>query len=110
MIRRPPRSTRTDTLVPDTTLFRSQEQRLVVGDELGEQGKDEQGEEDPGRPVAAAVRLEVGDAPPRQRLDGNSEKAIGCRRAARPLGASRLHARDSTAHADRKSTRLNYSH
>src|SRR3546814_5196083 len=87
MIRRPPRSTRTDTLVPDTTLFRSQEQRLVVGDELGEQGKDEQGEEDPGRPVAAAVRLEVGDAPPRQRLDGNSEKAIGCRRAARPLGA-----------------------
>src|SRR3546814_5844076 len=30
MIRRPPRSTRTDTLVPYTTLFRSQEKPLVV--------------------------------------------------------------------------------
>src|SRR3546814_10651534 len=28
MIRRPPRSTRTDTLFPDTTLFRSDEQRV----------------------------------------------------------------------------------
>src|SRR3546814_10811907 len=33
MIRLPPRSTRTDTLVPYTTLFRSRdEDRLVVGD------------------------------------------------------------------------------
>src|SRR3546814_11317131 len=30
MIRRPPRSTRTDTLFPYTTLFRSGEDRLVV--------------------------------------------------------------------------------
>src|SRR3546814_13056185 len=30
MIRRPPRSTRTDTLFPYTTLFRSLEDRLVV--------------------------------------------------------------------------------
>src|SRR3546814_15544092 len=28
MIRRPPRSTRTDTLFPDTTLFRSRDERL----------------------------------------------------------------------------------
>src|SRR3546814_2039603 len=28
MIRRPPRSTRTDTLFPDTTLFRSDDERL----------------------------------------------------------------------------------
>src|SRR3546814_9860106 len=37
MIRRPPRSTRTDTLVPYTTLFRSVEpvvQVLVVGDQF----------------------------------------------------------------------------
>src|SRR3546814_4010651 len=36
MIRRPPRSTRTDTLFPYTTLFRSGpvEQRLVVGERL----------------------------------------------------------------------------
>src|SRR3546814_18891206 len=32
MIRRPPRSTRTDTLFPDTTLFRSQRDLLTVGD------------------------------------------------------------------------------
>src|SRR3546814_3211954 len=31
MIRRPPRSTRTDTLFPDTTLFRSLEQRQRFG-------------------------------------------------------------------------------
>src|SRR3546814_12603560 len=31
MIRRPPRSTRTDTLFPYTTLFRSVGQRLAVG-------------------------------------------------------------------------------
>src|SRR3546814_15223770 len=30
MIRRPPRSTRTDTLFPDTTLFRSNEEREVA--------------------------------------------------------------------------------
>src|SRR3546814_19517255 len=30
MIRRPPRSTRTDTLVPYTTLFRSLEERLQI--------------------------------------------------------------------------------
>src|SRR3546814_6735900 len=33
MIRRPPRSTRTDTLFPYTTLFRSQE-RLEIGGEI----------------------------------------------------------------------------
>src|SRR3546814_14106644 len=33
MIRRPPRSTRTDTLVPYTTLFRSHRERLAVAGE-----------------------------------------------------------------------------
>src|SRR3546814_16894941 len=33
MIRRPPRSTRTDTLFPYTTLFRSVEQRQTIGDD-----------------------------------------------------------------------------
>src|SRR3546814_9817131 len=33
MIRRPPRSTRTDTLFPYTTLFRSQAKRIEVGKE-----------------------------------------------------------------------------
>src|SRR3546814_968173 len=34
MIRRPPRSTRTDTLFPYTTLFRSPSARLLAGDRL----------------------------------------------------------------------------
>src|SRR3546814_4376487 len=38
MIRRPPRSTRTDTLLPYTTLFRSigQQLRIVAGDEIAQ--------------------------------------------------------------------------
>src|SRR3546814_20223653 len=35
MIRRPPRSTRTDTLFPDTTLFRSEGEDSVVVGKLG---------------------------------------------------------------------------
>src|SRR3546814_7320035 len=35
MIRRPPRSTRTDTLFPYTTLFRSAERERDVGDAAG---------------------------------------------------------------------------
>src|SRR3546814_4254968 len=37
MIRRPPRSTRTDTLFPYTTLFRSARGRLVPPDDAGDQ-------------------------------------------------------------------------
>src|SRR3546814_2527992 len=36
MIRRPPRSTRTDTLFPDTTLFRSLAERLFVAHRAGD--------------------------------------------------------------------------
>src|SRR3546814_17961670 len=36
MIRRPPRSTRTDTLLPYTTLFRSVARRNLFRDELGD--------------------------------------------------------------------------
>src|SRR3546814_609223 len=43
MIRRPPRSTRTDTLFPYTTLVRSEERRAVPGEPLGE--VDDQGTE-----------------------------------------------------------------
>src|SRR6056297_4183663 len=35
MIRRPPRSTRTDTLFPYTTLFRSSDRRLKPGTKIG---------------------------------------------------------------------------
>src|SRR3546814_16049176 len=38
MIRRPPRSTRTDTLFPYTTLFRSDETLKAEGARIGEEG------------------------------------------------------------------------
>src|SRR3546814_2499268 len=57
MIRRPPRSTRTDTLFPYTTLFRSQEQRVVeheVGGRHREQhpghAADDEGQHEGDRP------------------------------------------------------------
>src|SRR3546814_13312017 len=42
MIRRPPRSTRTDTLFPDTTLFRSDAGYQGVGKREEHQGRDVQ--------------------------------------------------------------------
>ena len=39
------------------------QERPVVGDQLGEQRDDEQDQEDPERPVAAPVRLEILPAP-----------------------------------------------
>src|SRR3546814_2649082 len=55
MIRRPPRSTRTDTLFPYTTLFRSK----IVGGEAG-----------------SPVRQDMGDAE-RERLSGGVEEGDG---------------------------------
>src|SRR3546814_2050632 len=59
MIRRPPRSTRTDTLFPYTTLFRSQKRRAEIQQELATLG----------RPIALAqayveeqVSSKMGDA------------------------------------------------
>src|SRR3546814_2292005 len=44
MIRRPPRSTRTDTLFPYTTLFRSAEKRADIG---GDEARESEGVGDP---------------------------------------------------------------
>src|SRR3546814_12648115 len=89
MIRRPPRSTRTDTLFPYTTLFRS----LLQPD----------------------IRLDAGILA----LPSEQQRAIGRRltdwldaqkqRHLRPLLAMAQQSRDA-AIADRKSTRLNSSH
>src|SRR3546814_1617088 len=58
MIRRPPRSTRTDTLFPYTTLFRSQQQHRVAGmlrlqfdlaHQIGEEGVGDVGDDHPDR-------------------------------------------------------------
>src|SRR3546814_6299694 len=57
MIRRPPRSTRTDTLFPDTTLFRS---RVVDAGEEGGRHRDVDAVElGRGLPVAVEVAIPV---------------------------------------------------
>src|SRR3546814_16024025 len=72
MIRRPPRSTRTDTLFPYTTLFRSGEHRGRGDAALAQQGheQDEGGEE--GGAVEAAQRQRPG-----LRIIGQGEREKG---------------------------------
>src|SRR3546814_5157699 len=122
MIRRPPRSTRTDTLFPYTTLFRSAAAQAVVdritaagfsdyyivaaGEEANSVALGLYGSEEPARRHQAAlhaagfteVRADaMGDAPPPVTwIDVAS---------ATPLAAA-----DGNALGDRKSTRLNSSH
>src|SRR3546814_6524401 len=113
MIRRPPRSTRTDTLFPYTTLFRSPEPRLDPVDRAAHRRRGEP-EAAPGgrktslgdgrgkdfhrsRTVAAAVHLCVHFK--------NPSPALALLR----LG-SRVHLCVQRNRKDRKSTRLNSSH
>src|SRR3546814_5201093 len=58
MIRRPPRSTRTDTLVPSTTLFRSPQTGFAPRLSRARQSRDE-------KAVRAVIRR--GEQPPRSR-------------------------------------------
>src|SRR3546814_9745927 len=107
MIRRPPRSTRTDTLFPYTTLFRSREigaRRAVVGHEHRIADEDN-------------VADRIGDACRRMARDvehGDREVADRKTFAIRPepaevrTVAAKLGA--GVENVDRKSTRLNSSH
>src|SRR3546814_2158680 len=70
MIRRPPRSTRTDTLFPYTTLFRSG-RRGVQRQCRGREGAQRLHRRDP---RACASRRETGRCRPRRR---NAEAAVG---------------------------------
>src|SRR3546814_11591696 len=98
MIRRPPRSTRTDTLFPYTTLFRSLAMLLPLHDRL-EAGADGQG------------RLAgTGSTAQRQDADLRVEQEI---ERDPLLGGSAVDAKGIAVAAhelDRKSTRLNSSH
>src|SRR3546814_11422318 len=90
MIRRPPRSTRTDTLFPYTTLFRS----------AGE---------------AAAVRADDLRDPRRYRRrhrESDAHEADRRQAVRRPVPLERAGGRPAPdgVHQDRKSTRLNSSH
>src|SRR3546814_14574370 len=104
MIRRPPKSTRTDTLFPYTTLFRSeetgpQEQRPPV---RAPERRDRR--KDPEREGADHVDGERG--PREERVPGRDVDAVARR-------GSRSAARgdeEQVGSADRKSTRLNSSH
>src|SRR3546814_2853880 len=80
MIRRPPRSTRTDTLFPYTTLFRSAVDR--IGGRLQPRDADRRGAADRPGPVAGrGVR-----APVRRMAGADGESGAG-RADGRPAGA-----------------------
>src|SRR3546814_9807824 len=91
MIRRPPRSTRTDTLFPYTTLFRSHGFTMMGASSFPKAGQRREPDD------AAGFR----DRPYQGRTHGANHRD-------RPQGrpADRRRARER----DRKSTRLNYSH
>src|SRR3546814_5674288 len=122
MIRRPPRSTRTDTLFPYTTLFRSRQARRPAWQ----------------RPACARGGGDGSSSAAEQLVDARDQRAlvrrlddVVARALAHAPGLVGLHAlgaddqhRDvaggavarqragglETVHADRKSTRLNSSH
>src|SRR3546814_8685320 len=99
MIRRPPRSTRTDTLFPYTTLFRS----LVAAP-------------DPMNAQRGVCRYRDREPPVRTiRATQSRESRLAVKRQASDPGiADWAHANDARGHTsdseDRKSTRLNSSH
>src|SRR3546814_20467016 len=103
MIRRPPRSTRTDPLFPYTTLFRS------IGDDLLARDRGAQ----PGFQLVPRVQfalhrgVEPGIAVPSSLL-GGVHRDVGAAQQAVDRGAIEIGSRD--AQRDRKSTRLNSSH
>src|SRR3546814_11284151 len=88
MVRRPTRSTRTDTLFPYTTLFRS------GGCSQAHQGSGERVDnvEQPAKGVVAMYRVEI-------IIKGTADEMALAVRIAK-----------ATLHRDRKSTRLNSSH
>src|SRR3546814_4792589 len=78
MIRRPPRSTRTDTLFPYTTLFRIERGRHTVGDDRAAEGDDHAGKNDPLAAPNDAEQLQD-----RQAHEAGRKPALGCRLARR---------------------------
>src|SRR3546814_15000229 len=114
MIRRPPRSTRTDTLFPYTTLFRSRqiggssEQPIII---------DAIGCGDPGHGIALPhiildrrVEKGVGNwAARRYGIEEEVERVSACTKLDLDVGIERIVV-DRLDQRDRKSTRLNSSH
>src|SRR3546814_9042320 len=122
MIRRPPRSTRTDTLFPYTTLFRSlrRERHEMLAVMVAEILRAGGGENGIGQVAAGARRrgraVELGRTPrradpafARNRLVDDSDQRPAVLQE-RDQRAEDRAARHEAARADRKSTRLNSSH
>src|SRR3546814_15094977 len=124
MIRRPPRSTRTDTLFPYTTLFRSLYEAVSAGRRLAgmehwlplfEERLDTLFDHLGGNDL---IVREAGTAPAAdQRFEAiadyfqNREKAMSAESGSyRPLPPELLYLDKDRWSADRKSTRLNSSH
>src|SRR3546814_19685929 len=114
MVRRPPRSTRTDTLFPYTTLFRSPEGEAGRGDKAAQFGVAQRAD-----PEGAGKITDGGDrlGAARRRLDAPQFRAQ--KAPASPAGVADDHRRRPAGRdmiapprivADRKSTRLNSSH
>src|SRR3546814_14207341 len=107
MIRRPPRSTRTDTLFPYTTLFRSPRNRRIrdhlAGGDVVAAAVGQAGERDRGGGRRASISDRT-DPSGRRRADRPAGRGVQGAAAVGPdrRGAARI--------GDRKSTRLNSSH
>src|SRR3546814_14101876 len=99
MIRRPPRFTRTDTLFPYTTLFRS---LLLAVDEAQRLESREQRHQLGG--VAVEVRMAL------VALGAGDDEGVRRDLLAEAVAAVALGQEGAVEEADRKSTRLNSSH
>src|SRR3546814_19770428 len=99
MIRRPPRSTRTDTLFPYTTLFRSGLHLLSLINDILDLSKIEAGAEELDEEV-----LDVAE------VAGAVLRVVRQRAEKSGLRIELLHDERLPALRDRKSTRLNSSH
>src|SRR3546814_13515323 len=113
MIRRPPRSTRTDTLFPYTTLFRS-----LVFTLTSQLGFESAGVSPEGRAyrfhrrvgsATASLDLMAVERDPVQ-VDVLAPEGLGERADLRTVGAATAFPTPGVTQADRKSTRLNSSH
>src|SRR3546814_965044 len=101
MIRRPPRSTRTDTLFPYTTLFRSQQDQAgdeIVDDVLQAEADAEVMMNDPKYPRCGTIRSEEHTSE-LQSLMRNSYAVFCLQKKIEPAHSSSLHIRASKPHA-----------
>src|SRR3546814_5904489 len=105
MIRRPPRSTRTDTLFPYTTLFRSPRQRGKS--RVVESHRLRRAEAGPGR---VEDRLRAARGPYEQHRGAEDAAARHDAPAMAAVDRMSDRGREQSRDEDRKSTRLNSSH